>query len=204
MDIRGGWPSVGVVIALLVPWALPAPGEAEPATFEVDPVHSSVSFEIRHVVTKVPGRFRDFSGIIRYDPEAPDASSVVFVVEAESIDTDDPERDQHLRSPDFFDVERFPTLEFRSSRVVPIEDATLEVTGDLTIHGITREVTFPVEILGLVPVAGGRTAGFSTGFTLNRKDYEITWNRLLDQGGAVLGDEVEIEIQLEANERRDG
>ncbi|MDX1631430.1 MAG: YceI family protein [Thermoanaerobaculia bacterium] len=196
--------SWALLLALLsVSWVFPASVEAEARTFRVDPVHSSVAFEIRHVVTKVPGRFREFEGTVRYDPEAPEASSVVFVVQADSIDTDDSERDAHLRSPDFFDVKRFPTLEFRSLRVRGIDDDTVEVTGELTIHGITREVTFPAEVLGVVALPGGGKAGFETEFSLNRKDYDITWNRLLDQGGAVLGDEVEVTIRLEADETPD-
>lgn len=174
----------------------PAPALAEVQVWSVDPVHSNVAFSIRHFFTQVPGQFNDFGGTIHYDPEDVEASRVSFVVQAESIDTDNDRRDQHLRSADFFHVEKFPTLSFESKKVTEAGDE-LQVTGDLTIHGVTREVTIPVEFLGSMVTPMGTRAGFATEFAIDRKDFGITWNQALDQGGAILGDEVEIEIDVE-------
>lgn len=186
--------TVLLLTAVLVPWAL----HAEPAVWQVDPAHSTVEFSIRHFFTQVPGRFNDFSGTIHFDPEQPSSSSVEFTVQADSIYTNNDRRDQHLRSADFFHVEKFPTLSFESTRVEG-SGSDLKVTGDLTLHGVTREVTIPATFLGSMNVGQmGTRAGFHTEFTLDRKDYGIVWNRPLDQGGAILGDEVEIEINVEA------
>ena len=116
-----------------------------------------------------------------------------------SIDTDVEKRDNHLRSADFFDAEKFPTLTFRSKRVQAAGENRLDVVGDLTLHGVTHEVQIPVTVLGILPGKNGDKAGFSTHFTIDRKDYGITWNRALDQGGTLLGDDVEVSIQIEAN-----
>jgi polyisoprenoid-binding protein YceI len=178
---------------LLVPTAM----FADATTWQVDPAHTNVTFEVRHLLTQVPGRFNDFTGTIRHDPENPGSSSVEFTVQAKSIDTRNDRRDNHLRSADFFDVEKFPTLTFKSKKVEGSGNE-LQVTGDLTIHGVTREVTIPVTFLGSMETPMGPRAGFSTEFALDRKEYGITWNKVLDQGGALLGDEVSIEIDVEA------
>jgi polyisoprenoid-binding protein YceI len=185
--------------ALLLALFVPALAAAEPAVYKVDPDHSGVGFTIRHFVSNVPGRFRDFDGSIRYDPLDPAASSVELTVRAVSIDTNNNDRDDHLRSADFFDVQKFPTLTFTSTEIKPKEAGLLEVTGDLTLHGVTRRITLPVQALGTVKTPNGEKAGFEAVFTLNRKDYGITWNRVLDAGGAVLGDEVKITVDVEAS-----
>ncbi len=178
---------------------LPALASAEVKSFKVDPAHSNVGFSIRHLMSKVRGAFGQFEGTIQYDPANPSASSVSFTVQAASIDTQHEDRDKHLRSPDFFDVEKFPTLTFKSTSVKAAGDGQLEVTGDLTIHGVTKSVTVPVEVLGMGPhPRGGQVAGFESEFTVNRKDFGIVWNRILDAGGALLGDEVTIELAVEA------
>lgn len=171
---------------------------AEAETWQVDPVHSNVGFSIRHFLTPVHGTFKDFSGTIVHDPDNVAASSVEFTVQAASIDTQNDQRDQHLRSPDFFDVEKHPTLSFKSESVKAAGDGKLHVTGKFTLHGVTKEITVPVEALGAMDTPMGRRAGFVTEFTIDRKDYGITWNRALDQGGAILGDEVKITISVEA------
>jgi polyisoprenoid-binding protein YceI len=122
-----------------------------------------------------------------------------MVVQAASIDTDNPRRDDHLRSPDFFEVEKYPTLGFKSVSVEGDAGNVLRVTGDLSIHGVTRRVTIPVRVTGTMPFRGGEKAGFATTFTVDRKDYGVTWNRNVDQGGVILGDEVEITILIEAD-----
>jgi len=192
-----------VVVAALVVVAavvlVPVPAAAETATFDVDGAHSSVAFSVRHFVTQVPGRFNEVSGTIVYDAEKPESSSVEVTVQAASIDTNNDDRDAHLRSPDFFDVEQFPTLSFKSVKVEAGAGDELQVTGDLTIHGTTRTVTVPVKVLGVM----GDKAGFATSFSVDRKDYGVNWNRVLDQGGAILGDEVDIDIDVEANEQKE-
>lgn len=185
--------------ALSLALLLPALAAAQPAVYKVDSDHSGVGFTIRHFVSNVPGRFKDFDGVIKYDAKNPAASSVSFTIQAASIDTDNPDRDNHLRGADFFDVEKFPTLTFSSTSVKAVDADTLEVTGDLTMKGQTKKVTVPVDILGSVKTPRGEKAGFETAFKLDRKEYGITWNRALDTGGAILGDDVKISISIEAD-----
>lgn len=185
--------------ALSLALLLPALAAADPAVYKVDSDHSGVSFTIRHFVSNVPGRFKDFDGVIKYDAQNPAASSVNFTIQAASIDTDNADRDNHLRGADFFDAQKFPTLTFSSTSVKAIDADTLEVTGDLTMKGQTKKVTVPVEVLGSVKTPRGEKAGFETAFKLDRKEYGITWNRALDTGGAILGDEVKINISIEAD-----
>jgi polyisoprenoid-binding protein YceI len=178
---------------------LPAVAAGEARTYNVDRDHSSVRFTVRHFVSNVPGRFTDFAGKVTYDPQAPEKSTVEMVAQATSIDTDNTRRDDHLRSPDFFDVAKHPTLSFKSVSVERESADSLRVTGDLTIHGVTKRVTIPITVLGTVRTQSGEKAGFETSFTVNRKDFGITWNRALDQGGTVLGDDVKVAIDLEAD-----
>jgi polyisoprenoid-binding protein YceI len=189
---------IGTVLLTLA-LLLPALAAAEPAIYKVDPNHSGVSFTIRHFVSNVPGRFRDFTGVIKHDAQNPPASSVEFTVQAASIDTANDDRDEHLKSADFFDVQKYPTLTFTSTKVTAKDSDTLEVVGNLTLHGVTKEVTIPVEILGTVKTPRGEKAGFEAAFTLNRKEYGITWNRVLDVGGSVLGEDVKVTVAIEAD-----
>lgn len=178
------------------------PTLAQAKTWKVDPVHSSVSFKVRHLFSKVPGQFNDFSGTIHFDPKKPEAASVEAEVQAASIDTDNEKRDGHLKSADFFEVETYPTITFKSTEVKPGDDG-IEVTGDFTMHGVTKPVTFEVEFLGAGPhpmMDGAMVAGFSATTTINRKDFGISWNKVLDAGGAMLGEDVEIQIDIEAIE----
>ncbi len=177
---------------------LPTLAAAEPAVYRVDGDHSGVSFKIRHFVSNVSGRFRDFDGVVKYDKLSPAASSVEFTVRAASIDTASNDRDEDLRSKNFFEVAKYPTLTFTSTKVVPKDAKTLLVTGNLTMHGVTREITFPVELLGTVSAPGGEKAGFEASFTVNRKEFGIDWNNVLDSG-PLLGDEVKVTIEIEAN-----
>ena len=184
--------------ALTLALVLPVLAMAEPVSYKVDADHSGVSFTIRHFVTNMPGRFRDFDGLIKYDRQNPAASSVEFTVKAASIDTANNDRDEHLRSKDFFEVEKFPTLSFTSTKVVPKGENELEVTGNFTMHGVTRQITIPVEVLGFAKTPRGEKGGFETSFKVNRKEYGITWNNMMDSG-PVLGDEVKVSIAIEAN-----
>ena len=167
-------------------------------TFAIDPSHSEVGFQIRHFVSQARGRFNEFSGTVDMDPKNLPASSVDFKIKAASIDTNQPDRDKHLRSPEFFDVEKFPEITFKSKSIKATGKDTYDVTGTLTMHGVSKDITLPVTYLGQVKDPRGNThAGFSTGITLNRKDYGIVWNQALDAGGAMLGDDVKINIDLE-------
>jgi polyisoprenoid-binding protein YceI len=183
-----------ILVALLL---LPLTAAAE--TWSVDPNHSAVTFKVRHIFTKVHGSFRDFSGTIVYDSEKPEASSVSFEIQATSVDTANESRDGHLRTADFFDAENHPTWNFKSTKAEGAGKGKLKVTGNLTMRGTTHEVTLEVETLGSMKMAkGGAKAGFSTSFTVDRTDYGIAFNRAIEGGGAMLGDEVEIEISIEA------
>jgi polyisoprenoid-binding protein YceI len=167
-------------------------------TFVIDKAHSEASFQVRHFVTKVRGRFNEFTGTIQVDRANPTASSVELSIQAASLDTGHPGRDKHLRSPDFFDVEKFPELTFKSSRIVARGQDRYDVTGLFTLHGVSKELTVPVSFLGFIGSGPNEKAGFSADFTLNRKDFGIVWNRALDTGGTVLGDEVFITLNVEA------
>ena len=174
------------------------PAGAATDTWSIDKEHSTVSFQVRHFLTKVRGQFEAFQGTVLMDPQHPETGSVEFSIDAKSIDTDSPKRDEHLRAPDFFDVAANPQITFKSKKVVPLAPGRFAVAGTLTMRGVAREVTLPVEVLGTTNDPWGNVrAGFATALTLNRKDYGINWNKALDEGGYVLGDDVEIDIQLE-------
>ena len=184
-------------------FALAAALLASPAlaaeVFVVDTPHSEATFQVRHFVTKVRGRFNDFTGTINVDRANPAASSVELRIATASIDTAHPGRDKHLRSADFFDVEKYPEITFRSSKIVPRGQDRYDVTGTFTMHGVSKEITVPVSFLGFMGSGPSEKAGFSADFTVNRKDYGIVWNRALDAGGTVLGDDVLISVNIEAN-----
>jgi polyisoprenoid-binding protein YceI len=177
-------------------FALPATA-AE--TFVVDTNHSEATFQVRHFVTKVRGRFDDFTGTIQVDRANPTGSAVELKINAASLNTAHPGRDKHLRSADFFDVEKYPEITFRSTKIVPRGQNAYDVTGTFTMHGVAKEITVPVSFLGFVGSGPDEKAGFSADFTLDRKDYGIVWNRALDAGGTVLGDEVFVSVNIEAN-----
>ena len=171
---------------------------AEP--FNVDKVHSEANFQIRHMMSKVSGKFDDFSGKVNIDRVNAPASSVEFTIKAASINTGNADRDKDLRSANFFDVDKNPEITFKSTKIVASKTKNVyDVTGDLTMHGVTKHITIPVESggFGKDPWGNERT-GFSVTTTLNRKDYGINWNKTLDNGGVLLGDDVTININLEA------
>lgn len=170
---------------------------AEP--FAVDKVHSEATFQIRHMMSKVSGKFDDFSGKINIDRAKPAASSVEFTIKTASINTGNADRDKDLRGPNFFEVDKNPEITFKSTAIVETKKNVYAVTGDLTMHGVTKKITIPVESggFGKDPWGNERT-GFSVTTTLNRKDYGINWNKAIDNGGVLLGDDVTININLEA------
>jgi polyisoprenoid-binding protein YceI len=168
-------------------------------TWTVDKNHSTATFKVRHLTANVVGQFRDFDGRIEIDRANPEKSSVEFTIQAKSIDTGNTNRDEHLRSADFFDVTKFPTISFKSASVTPKSKDSFDVTGDLTMHGVTKRVTLPVTFGGFLKTARGEKGGFEIETTLNRKDYGIIWNRALDEGGFVLGEDVKVSINLEVD-----
>jgi len=168
-------------------------------TYTIDKAHSEVVFQVRHLLTRVRGRFSDFEGTITYDEANPERSSVSATIRPASIDTNEPDRDKHLRSADFFDVEKFPTLTFTSTRVVKKDAEHFDVMGDLTIHGVTRPVTLNVSFLGKAKDPwGNERLGFEAETTINRKDYGLMWNAPLETGGFLVGDEVRITLSVQA------
>ncbi len=167
-------------------------------TYTIDKNHSDVSFQIRHFVSKVRGRFGDFEGTIQVDPAKPEASSVAFTIKAASIDTNQANRDGDLRSENFFDVAKFPEITFKSTKIVPAGKDKYDVTGSFTMHGVTKEITLPVTFTGTAKdPRGGERAGFELATILNRKDYGINWNKALDNGSLMLSDDVAVTISLE-------
>ncbi len=168
-------------------------------TLEIDRSHSEVAFEVRHLLSKVRGRFTDFAGTIVFDHERPQDSRVDVVIQAGSISTAEPDRDKHLRSADFFDVERFPTLTFKSTSVTPRGDDRYDIAGELTIHGVTRPVTLSASFLGSARDPwGNEKFGFEAALTINRKDYGLNWNAALETGGFLVSDEVKIGLSIQA------
>src|SRR5262249_42713547 len=153
---------------------------------------SKVGFRIRHAVSRVEGRFKDFDGTIWIDRESPAASRVELTIRATSIDTANDNRDDDLRGETFFDVAKYPTITFKSTKVEAKSGDNYAVTGDFTMHGVTKSITIPVQSNGFAKVGKTEKAGFSIAFPLNRKDYGITWNRTLDQGALMLGEDVDI------------
>jgi len=180
-----------------LPAAATVPANAS-GTYSIDKAHSEVGFQVRHFVSKVRGSFGDFTGTIQVDAAKPEASRVEFTVKVSSIDTNEPKRDAHLRSADFFDAEKHPEIRFVGKKIAPAGEGKYDVTGDLTMRGVTKEVTLPVAFTGPVKTPfGDERAGFETSLTLNRKEFGISWNKALDQGGFMLSDDVTISINLE-------
>lgn len=168
-------------------------------TWVIDASHSIITFSVRHMmISKVRGRFSRFDGTVNFDEQNPANSSVQVTIDATSIDTRDERRDGHLMSPDFLDVANYPTITFTSKRIEVIDDSHGRIIGDLTIRGVTREVTLEVEYNGQSKSPWGTiSAGFSASTKINRKDWGLTWNVALETGGVLVGDEVTIEIEIE-------
>jgi len=183
------------ILALLTLFTLPL---SAADLYTVDKTHSNVSFEVRHLLSKVPGRFNDFKGSFSLDKTSPAKSTVQFSILAASVDTNLADRDTHLRNEEFFNAAKYPTIEFASTRVQPKGKGRFEVKGNLTMRGVTRQVTIPVIFAGFIKDPwGNEKAGFEAELTVNRKDYGIEWNKALDNGGVLLGEDVKIRFNLE-------
>ncbi len=179
----------------MVPEAKPL----EKATWVIDTAHTSVEFATKHmVISTVRGRFSKFDATVEFDAEHPERSIVQAKIDATSIDTREPDRDKHLRSADFFNVEKFPYLTFKSKRIEKKGTDKFKVVGDLTIKDVTREVEMDVIYSGLAKDPWGNThAGFSAEGAINRKDFGLTWNMALETGGLLVGDHVKMNIEAE-------
>lgn len=180
--------------------ALLAPTSASAASYKVDADHTTVAFQVRHLFTNVQGRFDRFEGTIEFDPAKPEATKVEGTIDAASINTNVEQRDKHLRSDDFFDVEKFPKISFVSTGTAAIDASKKsgKLQGKLTIRGVEKPVTLDVTYLGAGKDPwGNQRAGFSAHTTIDRKDFGLAWNETLESGGLLVGDEVKISIDAE-------
>ena len=185
---------------MMVFFFLVIPILSDAATWQMDPAHSSFEFKIRHLtVSNVKGDFSKFQGVAIIDDQDITHLKVEVAIDAASVNTGHTQRDEHLRGPDFFDVTKYPTITFVSKKVIKIDTNRLKVIGDLTLRGVTREITVDVE--GPTPEVKDPWGNFRRGATatvkINRRDFGITWNKVLDTGGLVVGDEVNITIEVE-------
>ncbi|HEX9050691.1 MAG TPA: YceI family protein [Anaeromyxobacter sp.] len=187
------------ILALFLAVAAPAAALAQTSTWSIDPAHSRAGFSIRHlVISNVRGDFQKLSGAVQLDEKDVSRSSVEATLETASVDTGMPDRDKHLRSPDFFDAERFPTITFKSTKVAKAAGGKLAVTGNLTMKGVTRPIVLAVEgpTAEIKDPMGNVRRGLSASATINRKDWGLTWSKTVE-AGPVVGDEVKIEIEAE-------
>jgi polyisoprenoid-binding protein YceI len=172
---------------------------AAPETYIIDPSHSNLGFSIAHFFSKVPGHFNTYEGRVIFDEKDLAGGSVELKIDATSIDTNEPDRDNHLKSPDFFDVAKYPDLTFKSTSVKALGPKKAQVQGTLTMHGVSKPVTLDVDFLGAGPgLRGGRLAGFEARTKINRQDFGVAWNKVIEGGGYVLGNDVDILLNIEA------
>ena len=171
---------------------------AEPARWNLDPDHSTIEFRVTHmIVSKTTGRFMDYAGFIDMDAEAGTVKAIEATIKTGSVNTNHEKRDAHLRNGDFLDVERYPTITFKMRSYKKIAE-NFTAVGDLTLHGVTKEITLAGQYNGATKDPWGNTrAGFSAEGKLNRKDFGMIWNKTLDSGGLVVGDEVQIRLDIE-------
>lgn len=179
-----------------------AAGAAQAAnTYTADKAHTSVGFTVRHMMSQVRGSFGDFSMTIVKDDANPAGSSVDFRIQAASVTTANEMRDKHLRSEDFFFVDKFPEITFKSTKIEKVSDTEYKATGEFTMRGVTKVLTLPVTFLGEMKGMDGKSlVGFSVVTKLDRKEFGFNWNKALDNGGLLLSDEVTIEINIEAKQ----
>jgi polyisoprenoid-binding protein YceI len=188
-------------LSLLALFCLAAPGIARAESWVIDPSHSAATFQVRHMmVSNVRGEFGKMVGTLNYDPKNPGKATVEATIDATSINTREPQRDTHLKSPDFFDVQKFPTITFKSTKVEQIGAGKLRVTGDLTIHGVTKSVALDIDgpTKPLKDPFGMTRVGASATTKISRGDFGLKWNKAIEAGGVLVGDEVTIGIDLEA------
>jgi len=188
-----------VFTAALAIFGLIGVTNAEAAIYKVDTDHSSVTFKVKHLLTSVTGTFNTYEGTIEYELGKPEVWKAEGTIQTASIDTRHQKRDTHLKSADFFGVEMFPVIEFKSTGVVDATDKTAKLNGLFKMHGVEKPITLDVQIHGIATDPWGNTKAAFTGMTkINRKDYGINWNQALDNGGVLVGEEVEITLEIEA------
>lgn len=177
---------------------------AQAKTYTIDPDHSSVGFKIRHLGARVPGTFNKFSGSVVYDEKNPQAWAASAELETASIDTNNEKRDGHLKSADFFDAEKCPKITFKSTKVSGANGKSAKLHGDLTMRCITKPVVLEIAIGEAATDPWGNVKqGFSAKGKINRKDFGVNWNKALDKGGFVLGDDVDLDLEIEAAPSKD-
>jgi polyisoprenoid-binding protein YceI len=189
----------GLQVVLSLLWLAAATQAQALEVYDIDAVHSAANFKVRHIFAYTSGHFTQFGGTLWYDAQKPENSRIEIAIQAASINTGNDQRDNHLRSADFFDVEKFPQITFKSTKIVPAKDPQhYRVTGDFTLHGVTKPVTIDVEVLGFGENPGlGKRGGFSAQVTLDRTAFGIVWNKTLESGGLLLGNEVQVDFPLE-------
>lgn len=174
--------------------------------WKFDPAHTRLGFSTRHaMVTKVRGAFNDVEGVINVDVDDPTNSSVNVVIQVKSIDTRNAQRDEHLRTNDFFDAPHYPEITFVSKRIDQVEEHSFIVSGDLTIRGVTKEIAVPIEFIGIeTDPFGNMRAGFEGSRRIDRKDFGVNWNAGLDSGGVLVSDRILLEFEISAIKSADG
>lgn len=185
---------------LILSAALTLSSFAFASTWDIDTAHAAGNFAVKHMMlSTVNGTLGDVTGKVEMDDKDVTKSKVEVSIDVKGINTKQPKRDDHLRSPDFFDVEKFPVITFKSTKIEKGEGSKLKVTGDLTMHGVTKSVTLDGEISAEVknPFSGAAARAFSGTTTLNRKDYGLTWNKALEAGGVLVGEEVKVSVEAE-------
>jgi polyisoprenoid-binding protein YceI len=171
------------------------------ATWEIDPAHTSVQFSVRHMmISNVRGELRKVAGTVQVDDKDPTHSTIEATIDAASVDTREAKRDEHLRSADFLDVEHFPTITFKSKKITKAGTGRYKVVGDLTLHGVTREVTLDVHgpTAPMTDPRGTVRAGAEATARIDRRDFGITWSKALDGGGIMVGNDLDVTIDVEA------
>ena len=195
---RRGRRSRVAILVLAVAWCLPTAMQGETARWSVDSEHSTIEFRVAHmVVSKTSGQFMDYTGFIDMDADAGTVKAIEATIKTASMNTNHEKRDAHLRSPDFFDVEKYPAITYTMKSYTKTEDV-YEAVGDLTFHGVTKEIVLMGRFNGVAKDPWGNTrAGFSAEGKLNRKDFGMVWNKTLDNGGLVVGNHVYIKLDVE-------
>jgi polyisoprenoid-binding protein YceI len=195
LGMEGVMRSLFLVAALL---ALPSAA----STWEIDPAHSVATFSVRHMmVSNVRGEFGKMSGVVQQDDKDITKSSVDVTVDTTTINTREPKRDAHLKSPDFFEAEKYPTMTFKSTRITKVDESHLKVAGNLTLHGVTKPVVFDAEITPETAAMGQTVRGVTATTKLNRKDFGLNWNKTIEAGGVLVGDEVTVNVEFELHKK---
>jgi polyisoprenoid-binding protein YceI len=189
-----------VILGVLVTLGLLSSSAFAADNYKIDSTHSTLGFSVKHMmVSHTTGQFDKYDGQIMFNPNDLASSKIDVTIETSSINTRNEKRDEHLKNPDFFDVAKFPSITFVSKKIT-----ATDITGDLTIKGVTKEVTIPVTITGPIKgMMGNDVIGINGTFAINRQDYGLTWNKTLDQGGLAVGNDVVLNISVEAGKQEE-